>query len=70
MIYATPFKQSDKEPTGPSVDSGFRSLDEAVQCLGDGHRLRRPALVIYGSGDGSVIYSRVAFHIDRPVSNG
>jgi hypothetical protein len=70
MIYATPFRESDKETTGPSVDSGFQSIDEVVQCLGDGYRVRRPALIIYGSGDGSILYSRAPFRIDRPVSNG
>lgn len=70
IIYATPFRQSDLETTAASAPSGFQSLDEVVQCLGDGYRVRRPALIIYGTGDQSILYSRAPFRIDRPVSNG
>lgn len=69
-IYATPFRQSDLQTTAPSEPSGFESLEQVVQCLGDTYRVRRPALVIYGSGDQSILYSRAPFRIDRPVSNG
>lgn len=69
-IYATPFRQSDRECTAPSAPSGFESIDQVVQCLGDSHRVRRPALVIYGEGDNSIIYSQAPFRIDRPVTTG
>jgi len=34
MIYATPFAGPLKEPTGPSVDSGFPTVAAAVAAMG------------------------------------
>lgn len=34
--YFTPYCATTLKTTGPSVDSGFMSVTEAVDCLGDG----------------------------------
>lgn len=34
MIYLTPFNPETMQATGPSVDSGFASIDAAVAMLG------------------------------------
>lgn len=68
MVYVTPFRESDKECTAESAPSGFDSLDQVAGMLGDSHRVRTGALIIYGSGDNSVLYSRAKFCIDRAVN--
>lgn len=49
-IYATPFKASSKETTGPSTDSDFQSLDDVVAAMGEPLK-RYKRMVIYGPGD-------------------
>ena len=70
MIYATPFRESDKETTGPSAPSGFESLGQVVQMLGQADCIQRPSMVIYGAGDDRIVYSRVVFRIDAAVNSG
>jgi len=33
--YLTPYNPATEKATGPSADSGFESIAEAVACLGD-----------------------------------
>lgn len=33
-VYFTPYNLDTLQPTGPSADSGFSSIAEAVECLG------------------------------------
>ncbi len=46
-IYSTPFDIETKQPTGPSTDSGFGSIDEAVAILGEGYLSRGKRSVTY-----------------------
>ena len=46
-IHSTPFDPDTKQPTGPSTDSGFGSIDEAVEILGDGYLSRGKRSVTY-----------------------
>lgn len=68
-IYATPFRRSDLEPTGPTTDSGFESLDQVVELMGDDYRLKTLRYVIYGGDDERVIYSDVKFGVDHFGNN-
>lgn len=47
MIYSTPFDPRTKQPLGPSTDSGFGSIDEAVAILGEGYLSRGKRSVTY-----------------------
>ncbi len=67
-IYCTPFRDSDKQATAPSTDSGFERLDKVVEAMGP-PAVKYPAMVIYGEGDDRVVSSRVLFCIDGPGIN-
>lgn len=68
-IYATPFKASTKETTGPSTDSGFQSLDDVVTAMGEPEH-RYKAMVIYGPGEDRVVFSDFIFRIDEVGTTG
>lgn len=66
-IYATPFRASDLQTTGPSTDSGFESLDQVIELMGDEHIVQTPRLIVYGPGEDQIVYSRdLTFGIDEP----
>ncbi len=68
-IYATPFKNSTKQCSGPSTDAGFESLDDVVAAMGEPlHRYKRMA--IYGPGEDRVVFSDFIFSIDGGVTTG
>lgn len=46
-IYATPFDEQTKQSTGPSADSGFQTIDEVVEALGDEFKTRSNRCVVY-----------------------
>lgn len=72
-IYATPFLASTKETTGPSVDSGFGSIDEVVTMLGKNHLWihQHKRMVTYDAGgDNRVIYSDFIFRVDEIGTTG
>lgn len=69
-IYATPFKASNKETTGPSTDSGFQSLDDVVAAMGPDYVARYKAMVIYGPGEDRVVFSKIIFCIDDTGTTG
>lgn len=58
MIYATPFRASDLQVTGLSVDSGFESLEQLVKIMGDNYQGITKRLIIYGDNDSN---ERIAF---------
>ena len=62
IIYATPFKASTKETTGPSTDSGFESLDAVVKSMGSEYVSRGKRMVIYGPGEDRVVFSDFKFN--------
>lgn len=69
-IFATPFKASNLECTGHSVDSGFESIDQVVELMGSEHVTRTPRLVVYGAGEDRVVYSKdLTFSVDDEVNN-
>ena len=68
-IYVTPFKNSTKECSGPSVDSGFPSLDAAVGAIGP-PAMRAKRHAIYGDGEDRVVFSDFIFHVDAGGSTG
>lgn len=57
MIYATPFDEHTLQCTGPSVDSGFKSLADVVAAMGP-PRSQSPQTVVYPG----VIFSRMVWH--------
>jgi hypothetical protein len=68
-IYATPFKASNKETTGPSTDSGSQSLDDVVAAMGEPLK-RYKRMVIYGPGEDRVVFSDFIFRIDEVGTTG
>lgn len=68
-IYATPFKASTKETTGPSTDSGFQSFDDVVTAVGEPLK-RYKAMVIYGPGEDRVVFSKIILCVDEVGSTG
>lgn len=70
IIYATPFRASDKQTTGPSTDSGFESLDDVVTAMGEDYIKRGKRMVIYGPGEDRVVFSDFIFRIDDSGTTG
>lgn len=69
-IYATPFLASTKKTTRPSMDSGFESLDQVVEIMGEEYISRDKRTVIYGPDEDRIIYSDYIFRIDEPDTTG
>lgn len=70
IIYATPFRASDKQTTSPSTDSGFESLDDVVTAMGSEYVSRGKRMVIYGPGEDRVVFSDFIFRIDEGGTTG
>jgi hypothetical protein len=70
MIYATPFRASDKQPAGCSQPSGFDSIAEVVDAMGPPDIYYSGRMAIYGPGEDRVIFSAVVFQIDEPGTSG
>lgn len=66
-IYATEYKQSTKE-AGPSMDSGFQSLEQVEQAFGI--KRDHPRMVLIGDGEDRVAYSDFIFRIDGTATTG
>ena len=66
-IYATEYKQSTKQ-AGPSMDSGFESLDQVEQMLGV--ERKHPRMILIGDGEDRVAYSDFIFCIDGTATTG
>lgn len=64
MVYVTPFLASDKQPTAPSTDSGFPTLDTAVEVMGPDYLYRDRRMVIYGPDEERVAFSDFVFFIE------
>jgi len=60
VIYATPFKQSTKEVTGPSVDSGFVDLDQVQEMVPGAKRIAK-RIVTVGDDEDRIAYSDFVF---------
>lgn len=69
-IYATPFKNSTKQCSGPSTDSGFASLDDVAAAMGEPDVRRSKRVLIYGPGEDRVAFSDFIFCIDEAVNTG
>lgn len=69
MIYATPYRASDKQPTGRSEPSGFNSIADVVAMMGPPDVHQSDHMAIYGTGEDRVVFSAVQFQIDEPVIN-
>jgi hypothetical protein len=69
-IYATPFNHSTKLCTGPSTDSGLKTLKDVVNIMGEPDVKNSVSLRIYGTGEQRVVFSRLIFFIDDAVNNG
>lgn len=63
MIYATPYNQTTKQATGPSVDSGFQTLEEVEGALGCERTGKR--FILTGEGDDRIAFSDYKFG-DQP----
>lgn len=71
MIYVTPFRTSDKQCTGPSVDSGFPDIAGVVSVMGDSEIMQSERMVVYGDDVNRVVFSRdVTFLVDGDNNNG
>jgi len=70
MIYATPFTNANKQSTGVSTDSGFKTLDDVVAIMGPPDLPRTKKTLIYGQGDDRVIFSDFTLCIDDCVTTG
>lgn len=64
-VFATRYMRTDpdKKPLGPSIRSGFISLDQAYETMGAINLIcKTPNTVIYDAGDGEALcFSKVAF---------
>lgn len=69
-IFATPFKASDKQTTGPSTDSGFASIDAVVAIMGDPDIYRSKRMAVYGPGEERVVFSTFVFCVDGVGNTG
>lgn len=58
-IYATPFDPETRKATSVSTDSGFDSMGQAVDTMGEPLK-RTEAFLIY---PGAVLFSHVAFYL-------
>ncbi len=56
-IYATPFDQVNRECSGPSTDSGFKSIEAVIEALGGDYVTANPMYVIYGDKFNRVVFS-------------
>ena len=65
MIYVTPYRTNDKEPTGFSIDSGFKKISDVVTAVGDNHIFKSKCMVIYETGENRVIFSHARFNIEQ-----
>ena len=63
-VYSTPYPATVANGN-PSVDSGFRSVDDVVAALGDGYTRKQSNLVIYPG----VVFSYLLLRIDTKVNN-
>ena len=70
MIYVTPFKNSTKQCSGPSTDSGFDSLDTVAATMGAPDVPASKRMLIYGAGEDRVVFSNFIFSIDGGVTTG
>lgn len=70
-IFVTPFTASDKQCTGPSVDSGFPDIAGVVATMGDSQIMQSERMVVYGDDENRVVFSRdVIFRVDGANNNG
>lgn len=67
MIYATPFDPTTKQCTGPSMPSGFNTIEDVVSCMGPPIR-QGATSVVYGDATARVIFSKAIFSIDEADS--
>lgn len=56
-IYATPYDPVKRECTGPSADSGFKTIDEVIKTMGNGYIAGNPMYLIYGDNANRVVFS-------------
>lgn len=63
MIYVTPYRTIDKEPTGESIDSGFNYISDVIKAVGENHIFKSRRMVIYETGENRVIFSHARFKI-------
>lgn len=47
IIYCTPFDEETKQVTGPSADSGFETIGDVVDAMGDDWKTCSGRAVIY-----------------------
>lgn len=62
IIYVTPFSASTLQCTGLSTDSGFTSIQQAVEAMGADYVLRSISLLIYGDDENRVLFSTTKFN--------
>lgn len=65
-IYATNFDPNDLDNPGPSIDSGFESLDQVMKTLGCDYRTKSNRTVVYEG----IVFSDFIFSIDGTDNNG
>ncbi len=63
-VYATPFDGATMNWRGPSIDSGFETLDQVRRSTDDEPITVRPSLLIYRYGREGLAFSYALFHID------
>lgn len=68
MLYATPYRYSDRTATGPSIDAGVSTFAEAKQIYGTPTR-ESTHMLLYIDGDNSLAISTFPFiaHIGMPA---
>ena len=66
-IYATEYKQSTRHP-GPSMDSGFKSLEEVEQMFGV--KRNHPRMILCGAGEDRVAFSDFIFRVNGTATKG
>jgi hypothetical protein len=62
MIYVTPYRADDKTITGPSVDSGFKTMTDVVELMGE-PLVKQKSILIYGPGNNRVLFSKLRFQL-------
>ena len=60
-IFVTPFDPKTRQCQSVSTDSGFNSLEQVVEMMGEPIK-QTEAFLIYGDDSARVLFSRVAFY--------
>ena len=65
MIFVTGYVKTDGDPifNGPSVDSGYKTLQDVLIAMGGRYLVKHEGMLIYGDDTNRVMFTMVRFSI-------